>query len=504
MFWKQQSYDELPGLSVRRHQLRRHLRTVTIAWLFGTIWLVSISGPQSALFFRMLGFGDLEFGILTAIPFIASGAQVLSAILMERSAGLSKYNFLFFGAISRYFWLVLAFLPLVLPVNPLAAAVLALTLRLCSALCGQFSAPPWLTWMGRLVPSRIRGRYFAFRNSASMIVSVIASLFIAYALDALGLKGDLEYGDFADYQRYFLSGLLGVGAIFGIVDVLMFKFIPEVLPTIPPSREFEHLHGKGLLTLRAYLIEPLRDHDFRSCVFYGVCITAASTVSLAYFMLNIQKNLLLDNTLISISFQIIPTAATFVALQFVGKLIDRWGRKPILMICTIGAIFSPLLWLFLTKDTVGLFLYSCIPGFIGGFMWAGINEARMNIVFRFADGDGQSRYVAVFNFACSLGGAFGGILGGVVTASLAWMDYQSPLILGPFQWNNWHVAMLLSVAFRALALVYLFRMHDPGAYPTWTMIRQVRSSVANFLNAGIYAPLRAFGWRRPKDDDTSA
>ncbi len=501
MFWKQQSYDDLPSLSIRRHQLRRHLRTVTIAWLFGTVWLVSITPPQSAWFFRMLGFGDLEFGLLTAIPFIASGAQVLSAILIERSAGLTKYNFMFFGAISRYLWLVMAMLPLVLPVNPLAAAVLALSLRFCTAICEQLSAPPWLTWMGRLVPSRVRGRYFAFRNSLSLIVSISLPILIAVALDRVGLKGDLQYEDFQDYQRYFLSGLMAIGALFGIIDILMFKSIPEVLPTVAPSREYDHLHGKGLLSLRAYLIEPLKDTDFRSCLLFGAAITAAMTVAPAYFVLNAQNNLLLDNTKFTISFNLVPLSLSFVMLMFVGKLIDRWGRKPVLLVTTFGALFAPLPWFFLTKDTPGLFFYACIPGLIAGMMWPGVLEARQNIVFRFADGDGQSRYMAVFNFACSLGGAFGGILGGVVTASTEWMDHRHPLYVGPFEWNNWHLAMMLSIVFHIVALLSLIRMRDPGAYPTMAMLRQIRSSIITFINAGINAPLRSFGWRKPRDDN---
>ncbi len=498
MFWKHQSYDDLPGLSIRRHQLRHHLRTVTIAWLFGMAWLTTISGTQFTLFFRMLDFDDLEFGILTAIPCIASITQVLSAILMERSAGLTKYNFLIFAGISRFLWLVIALLPLVLPVHPLAAAILALFFRFCSAVCGQFSAPPWMTWMGRLVPSRVRGRYFAFRDAMSMIVGIGAALLIALALDRMGLKGD--FGEFQYSQRLFLCGLLAVGAFFGIIDVLLFKSIPEVMPTIPPSREYEHLHGKGLLTLRAYLIEPLKDRDFRRCVLYSASITAASMVSLAYFMLNLQQNLQMDNLGISIAFTIIPTLATFIALLFIGKLIDRWGRKPVLMVTTLGAIFSPLPWLFMTRHTPGLFFFACVPGLLGGFMWAGINQAKLNIVFRFADGDGQSRYMAVFNVASSLGGAIGGLLGGFVTWSLAWMNYEHPIQVGIFQWNNWHVAMLLSVLFRLAALFCLIGMHDPGASPTWAMVRQIRTTIFNFVNAGINSPLRSFGWRKPKDD----
>jgi len=143
------------------------MRTTTVAWMFGVVWLACVSGSHVKVFARMLGFNDFTFGLMAALPFLATFAQILASVLIERT-GLLKFQFLQCATIHRLCWLAVAAIPLVLPL-PSAWAVTAFLLVLAaSSLMNALAAPAWMTWMGRLVPRRVRGRYFASRARLGM------------------------------------------------------------------------------------------------------------------------------------------------------------------------------------------------------------------------------------------------------------------------------------------------------------------------------------------------
>ncbi len=81
--WRERSYEDvLPALSVRRKDLRKSLRTVTVAWMYGVVWMSCVSGSHVNTFARKLGFDDFAFGLMTAIPFVATFGQLLATVLI--------------------------------------------------------------------------------------------------------------------------------------------------------------------------------------------------------------------------------------------------------------------------------------------------------------------------------------------------------------------------------------------------------------------------------------
>ena len=122
---------------------------------------------------------------------------------------------------------------------------------------------------------------------------------------------------------------------------------------------------------------------------------------------------------------------------------------------------------------------------------------QIGIMFGFADGKGRSKYVAACAVFIGLGGALGGLVGGVVTTLLQHFRYdRAPIIVGPFLWNNWHAVFLLSLFARFGALLWLINMPDPGSKPVRHIIRMARANVYNFVAPRLFYPLRIFGWGR--------
>lgn len=73
--------------------------------------------------------------------------------------------------------------------------------------------------------------------------------------------------------------------------------------------------------------------------------------------------------------------------------------------------------------------------------------------------------------------------------------HKSPIILGPFLWNGWHVMFLLAMLSRYASLFWLKGMPDPGAASVGDLLRTVRESFYGNVVSTVLFPLRAFGWK---------
>src|ERR1035441_8967039 len=129
MSWKSKTFDgPLPALAVRGPELRKSLRIVIVVYVYATVHSACTNGgSQFALFGQMLGFSNFWFGLLmTTIPALATFAQVLAAVHVERT-GLRKHPFIAAQFLARFMWIGIAAIPLFLPI-PSTGAVAAMLL----------------------------------------------------------------------------------------------------------------------------------------------------------------------------------------------------------------------------------------------------------------------------------------------------------------------------------------------------------------------------------------
>ena len=534
-FWKSESYAKLPALSVRGKQLQRSLRTITAAWMVGIVWLIAISGSHFKVLAEALGFGDFAFGLLATLPFLATIGQVFAAMIIERT-GVLKYQFIHCGTASRLLWLLVAAIPLVLPIPSHAAVVLTLLVITASWFLQALAVPAWLTWMGVLVPRRLRGRYFAYRERAAMGIQILAVLSFGLAIDLVdpaSPNGELT-------RLWIACGIVALGAVCGLVDILAFRSVPEVLPPRhagpatdapdrfgPPGAKTAQLPKLPILQ---FVLGPLKDHTFRSYVLYGATMTFSVTVGVWFYWLNALDNLGFSNFGVNALFLVVSPLAGMWAIGRWGKAIDRWGRRPVLILCTAGAAVGAAFWLVLAPDLPapgfavnGLaWVASCLGGLVGrpewghavaaapltayalatvacalgGAAWAGINLAQTGIVLGFADGSGQSRYVAASSVLIGVGGVLGGLVGGAIAHATDGLQ-EGPVRLGPFLWNNWHLTFAASLVARLVAIRWLVGMPEPGAVRARSLARYMGVNAYNGIVSRLFYPLRVFGWQQP-------
>jgi MFS family permease len=505
--------------------------------MYGIVWLTCVSGSQVTDFCGSVGFDSFDIGLLTAVPFVATFSQLFAAILIERT-GLRKFQFLHCATAHRLLWIPIALVPLVFKVPSGLAVVVVLTLMGCSSFLASLSSPAWTTWMADLIPRRIRGRYFAIRGIWSQAVSLGVVVILGLLLDhqwplfnwAAGLVGaHLPQDDPTRRlsQLYLICGIFAIGAVFGATDILHFFKIREVLSPQHGGSLSPHKDS----TLVSLLIDPLRDRVFRHYAGYGMTITFATSAASWFLFIFSRDKLGFSNLATNLLFLMIAPLGVMASAMMWGKLVDRWGRRPVLIVSTFGAGMSLLPWFFATRHTphpqfveaavnwtsahagalwgnpqarwitpgqpVGAYLLAVLGCVIGGVSWSGVALAQTGIVMGFSDGSGRSKSVAANSVLTSFGGILGGLAGGALVQAL-----QSMPEIGPFHWGSIHACFLLSMLACLGSIFWLQGMPDPGAASVRMMLQQMRANFFNAIQSRWSYPFRVFGFRSEGDDSS--
>src|SRR5690349_11063592 len=76
-------YSNDRTLRIHGGSLRPRLVVITLAWVFGSVWYTTTSGSALTVFAKGLGASNFQFGLLAALPYIASLMAVPGSILIE-------------------------------------------------------------------------------------------------------------------------------------------------------------------------------------------------------------------------------------------------------------------------------------------------------------------------------------------------------------------------------------------------------------------------------------
>jgi MFS family permease len=251
-----------------------------------------------------------------------------------------------------------------------------------------------------------------------------------------------------------------------------------------------------------------------------------------YFWLYSKEELGFNTLATNCLFVVIAPLSGLLTSKWWGRMIDRWGRRPTLIISTIGTALAIVPWWFIaSQDTPspqflvdginwigsavgGLFgqgnyhllsesarratgAYCLIAaGFvIGGSSWWGLNLTQNAIILGFSDGSGRNRFVAASSVLINLGGALGGIVGGIIAQSFKGIHVLTL--------NNYQLTFAVAAGMRLVSLVFLMKMPDPGAKQVRDLMRFFGQNAYASVITGMSYPFRLLGgglWRMGRHD----
>ncbi|CAN5524330.1 hypothetical protein BH09PLA1_BH09PLA1_34240 [soil metagenome] len=489
-----QSIEEPPrnGGVLGRGSPARAMSLVTLAWVFGSVWMTATSGAPLTQFARSLGASNFQFGLLAALPFIASLLSLPASVLIDRT-GKRKRIFLWGLYAQRVLWIPIALAPVWMiyragtSAAP-AALVLSLWLIFLMHAMAAVGSPAWVSWMADLVPERVRGKYFSRRRQWGILSAIPAAWIAGWLLDRPQVTGATNAG----FITIVCCAIIFVcAAIFGIVDIAMFHFVDEI-PVSP--------HPKA--SLFKSFAAPLRNRSFLWFGGFVATLTFAVSFMGQFLTLFLIEKLHISNRSTQMMLLIAPMIAQLITLPAWGAAVDRFGKRPVLAISALALVPVAFGWCLMNGSTVnGYGTLAIWMGYAlaaaGAALWAGVEVANFNLVLEFSGSDEHgapgSSYVAVNSVIVNLAGCAGGLDSGLVAQSLKnWAWETGFASLGTFSF--YEVLFVLSGALRLLSVViFLPRIHEPQARPAREALRFMTANIHNNLFSAAFVPLRMVG-----------
>lgn len=432
--------------------LRTSLQASTVDGVFAALFSNITGGVLLINFLLQVGAKPAEIGLLSSIPMLANLLQPLGASLGDRTTSRHRFCLWIYGP-ARLVWLFLAIgIGLVHwgHYNPHSLVLWTLVIAILSYGIGALGSASWLSWMAMLVPPPLRGRYFGFRNSAVNLTNLISIPLLGWIVSK-GLGSSL--------LSYGVVLVLGVG--FGIISLLCQDWMRDINPKEQQAIAMAQIAPSQLATHPETAIETALwwgDRNFLTFLLYFGLWMFAVNLSNPFFNLYLLDTLKLDVSLVTVYNSLSPIA-NLLLLLFWGRLADRIGNRPLLLVVGVLVAITPALWLFTGNQPMSIWVWLPLLHLLGGGTWAAIDLCTNNLQLGIAPMQNQSTY---FGVAAAIAGASSG-LGTMVGGFIAqyWIE-------GGF-WGLFMVSTLLR--FLSLLPLVLVQEHRSLSLRQWVRER---------------------------------
>ena len=345
----------------------------------------------------------LLIGVLGALPFSAQLVQLPASWMTRRLGG--RRAALWTIGVGRQCVLPLAVLPFArLPLATRQQVFLACASA--SALLAVAGNNAWTSWMGDLVPGRVRGRYFGRRTALCALAATVASLAAGAALDAGRNHGEAGMA---------LCALTLIACAAGAATTALLARQHEPPLATPPQA-----------APLGETLAPLRDQRARSLLAFQIAWNAAGGIAAAFYPLHMIGNLRMGFARMAV-YTAAVAAFRMLASPLWGRALDRRGARPVLVASAFALCLSPVLWIVAAP---GRLWPLALDAALSGVANAGLSLATFSLPIALSRPATRSFYVGFFAAAGGVAAGFGSAAGGAAVKLLpdAWTLLGQPLV----------------------------------------------------------------------------
>ncbi len=389
-----------------------------------------------------LGCGPFWVGLLGALPFLAQLMQLPGAWLTSRHG--ARRVALVTVTLSRQAFLPLVVLPF-LPVSPEVKRGVLIAVAAVHHGLGILCNNAWVTWMGDLVPSRVRGRYFGRRTAISTFAGALATFTTGTLLD--GARASERTG-------LALAALAFTACVLGALSTVLMALKHEPVP-----------HHARTAFRAARMLQPLWDRPARRLLVYGMSWNAALGLAGPFFTLYLLQDLKLGFTLVALQTSSLSIARMLSAPLW-GRLIDRVGARAVLRACTFGLMLSPMLWVLAGPER---WWPLALDALLGGVLLSGHGLASFSLPLAVAPARERPFYHAAFAMTGGAAFALASAAGGALAQAL-----PAHLLLFGQPCTALRCVFLVSALARGLAALLSHRLAEPAIHPLPSRTRAPR------------------------------
>lgn len=266
-------------------------------------------------------------------------------------------------------------------------------------------SPAWNAWMGRMIPSELRSRYFGRRNVAVYSFVFLALLAGGFLIDATQRT---QIGAATGFAATFLlaAGSRSISILF-----LRRQHDPGMSRVRPPrSRKRAVLAG-------------FRRQPYGRLILLIVLINGAVNISAAYFTPFMLHGLNLSYARFTILNGTIVVARVLSATYW-GEIARFYGNRRAFQVAAV--LLIPLSSLWVVSDN---FAYLMGLQLVAGFAWAGFELTTFLNLFDCTSDDNRAQVLSVYNLLNASVIVTGSLLGGAVMRHLGTRGYSYIFIL---------------------------------------------------------------------------
>jgi len=434
-------------------ELRETFRISITEGVFSQVY-TNLAGPGSVFLTKllvMLGASSLQFGLLSAIGQLSQVLQPVGALVTRKLILHRKSTVMWAGA-GRALTPLLGVIPLLFSRSVSLTAVLVVYALSTAVL--SVSTNIWMGWIARMVPLRIRGRFFAKRNTVLLSFGLTTAFLMGLLLD--GFKND------PGALRLVMTGIFLVAGIIGIAGLRILAKQPE------KPVELAGIQPVKMLT------EPFHDANFRRLCLFGVWWMLAVGIGAPFwqpFMIGVLKMGVTHILLYGMT----STIGSILTLKYWGRLIDRYGNIMAMKFAICIGTVVPLIWLFVTPDSLWVIYAESV---VSGSMWGCVGIVTANLVLAVAPDKKVQTYSGVYGACCGAGM--------MVTMLASGIFMPAPMHIAGISLHPMQVLFLITAFARLSALIPLSRVNEPNAVPITAVLESLRFwSKVQFLNLRV-------------------
>ena len=370
-----------------------------------------------------LGFSALQISILNSLPQLIGAFIQLATDAITKLFRSTKSFVVNLSILQSILWVVL-----IIIINVSTAYYPILIWSIVYYSVSSIIGPAWISWMGYLVPLRIRSNYHANRNRIIHFIIFVSILF-----------GGIILRVYEQNMIFAFSLMFSIGA-FGRIISSYYLSKKNTIETTPSTLKINYrklFSDKRKLTFISY-----NTFIHFSVMFLGplFSIYILRTMELSYFVL----------TLCMVSWWL----GNVFSSRTWGRLGKLKGNLFLLKISTLLMCVLPAFWISVYYfGPNGRIIVSLIINLLAGISFSAFGLASFNIIYELCSEDDLVKFSALTNCLKGVGIFLGSLIAGLIVDS----SYLITL-LKDFNFTTIQLSMLISIVLRFASLFILTKL----------------------------------------------
>ena len=367
-----------------------------------------------------MGFTALQISVLNSLPQLIGAFAQLATHSLTKMFNSMKIFVVSLSVVQSTMWIVLIYI-----ITQTSSYTIILSWSVAYYAISSIIGPAWISWMGYLVPLRIRANYHANRNR---IIHFI--IFISILLGGLILK------IFEDNMILGFSIMFAIGS-FGRIMSSYYLNKKNDKGDIEINNDYSY---RDILSDKTKVIFMLYNTSIHfSVMFLGPLFTIyiLRTMELSYFVL----------TLCMVSWWM----GNVFSSRFWGRISKRKGNLYLLRLSTLLMCILPALWISVYYfDNTGRIAVSLAINLMAGISFAAFGLSSFNILYDMCKNDEVIKFSSLINCMKGVGVFAGSVIAGMIVDSSYIMES-----LSQYNFTSIQFSMLISIILRSMSLLFL-------------------------------------------------